>query len=76
MPRYFFDVFDTADRPDRIGEVLPDDAAAWSEGTRVAADLLRELAGHAKPGDQWRLEVTDADGKKLYVLSFDTECVK
>jgi len=76
MPRYFFDVFYRTDHPDQDGQRLPDDAAAWLEGTQVAAEMLADLDGDLKPGEHWRLEVTDAARNKLYVIHFNSERMK
>jgi len=76
MPHYFFDVFYDTDHPDQDGQILPDDDAAWREGTKVPAELLADLDGDLEPGEHWRLEVTDAAKNKLYVIRFNSERVK
>jgi len=45
MPRYFFNVFYGPSNVDVIGEDLPDEQAAWHEGTRVAGELFHDLDG-------------------------------
>jgi hypothetical protein len=44
--------------------------------TQVAAEMLADLDGDLKPGEHWRLEVTDAARNKLYVIHFNSERMK
>lgn len=68
MPRYFFNVFHNRAEPDEQGEDLPDAQAAWREATKTAGQILRDLDGRLRPGQEWRMEVTDENAKRLYVL--------
>jgi hypothetical protein len=68
MPRYFFHVHDVAPNKDGQGEELPDDEAAWREATSYAGALLNDIDGKFRPGQEWRLEVTDEAGKPIYKI--------
>jgi hypothetical protein len=68
MPRYFFYVFHSRAEPDEQGEDLPDAQAAWREATKTAGQILRDLDGRLRPGQEWRMEGTDENAKRLYVL--------
>ena len=68
MPRYFFNVLYNRAELDEQGEDLPDAQAAWREATKTAGQILRDLDGGLRPGQEWRLEVTDENAKRLYVL--------
>ena len=39
----------------------------------ACGERLREMDGSLKPGDGWKMEVTDADGKAIFALRFTTE---
>ena len=66
VPRYFFNVYDDQPHLDPAGEVLHDADAAWCEGVKVAGEQIGDL--DLKPGQQWRLEITDQAKKPLYVI--------
>jgi hypothetical protein len=68
MPRYFFNVFYNRAELDEQGEELPDAQAAWREATKTAGQILRGLDGRLRPGQEWRMEITDENAKRLYVL--------
>ena len=76
MPRYFFNAYYDTAHIDRDGQILAEDNAAWREGTKVAAELIGDLDGRLEPGEHWRLEVTDAAKKILYVIHFNSERLK
>jgi hypothetical protein len=70
MPRYFFNVHSGPDTfIDREGEELPDRHAAWSEATKSAGLSLRDLDGKLEPGTEWRMDVLDAAGRRLFCLT-------
>jgi hypothetical protein len=52
MARYFFHVNHPGLSPDPElrGVELPDIHAAWSEATKHAGDLLKEIDGNLRPG--------------------------
>src|ERR1700694_4386364 len=66
MPRYFFNVHDERSNLDTEGEELPNDEAAWREATIVAGEMCRNIDGKFRPGQEWRLEVTD-EGRILFI---------
>jgi hypothetical protein len=69
MPRYFFHVHDRRDLPDEDGADLPDLQAVRAEAIRAAGEMLRDLAG-AFTGEEWRMDVTDEEGRPVLVLRF------
>jgi hypothetical protein len=71
MPRYYFNVFHERAERDSVGEELADRHAAWQEAqeaTVTAGRLLQSLDGKLKPGQDWRMEVTDELANPLYVI--------
>jgi hypothetical protein len=75
MPLYFFN-FSSAPGPRPFkneGLELADNAAAWEEATTACGEKLREIDGSLKPGDGWKMEVTDPNGKAIFTLRFTTE---
>jgi hypothetical protein len=74
MPRYFFNITQgKVSRPPDEGMELPDDAAAWEEATTTCGEMIKELDGKLKAGPEWRMEVTNDAGRKLYRLRFSAE---
>ena len=70
MPKYFFNVYNGPEAYlDEIGEDLPDRHAAWHEATVSAGQSIRDLDGKLQPGTEWRLEVLDEFGNRLYSLN-------
>jgi hypothetical protein len=55
---------------------LVDNASAWEEATTACGEKLREMDGSLRPGDGWKMEVTDADGKAIFALKFSTEILE
>jgi uncharacterized protein DUF6894 len=67
VTRYFFHVYDGAfGHIDTVGEEFPDRHAAWSEATRYAGEVIRDIDGRLQPDVEWRLDVTDEKGWALY----------
>jgi hypothetical protein len=62
MRRYFFNVHGERSAPDQVDEELPNNEAAWHEATLIAGELFKEIDGNFRPGQEWSLEVTDAQG--------------
>ncbi|MGY4314955.1 DUF6894 family protein [Bradyrhizobium sp. JR3.5] len=52
---------------------LPDSDAAWKEATITAGKFLQDLDGTLKPGQEWRMEVTDEAGNLIWVLRLSPE---
>ena len=73
MPRYLFNVHDVEPSTDETGEDLPDDEAAWKEATLFAGELFKDIDGRFRPGQEWSIEVTAADGKPLYRIHIRSE---
>jgi len=73
MPRYYFNVHHEQLGTDKVGEELPDRHAAWKEATVMAGDILRDLDGRFKPGQEWKLEVVDERGSLIYVILIHAE---
>ena len=77
MPLYFFN-FSRSPKPESCpfkndGLELVDNDAAWEEATTACGEKLREIDGGLRPGDGWKMEVTDAGGKAIFALKFTTE---
>ena len=73
MPRYFFNGFDGYSDLDDSGTVLPDIHNARTEAVRLSGEILRDTSAKFWNGTEWRLEVTDEQGKVLFVLRFTAE---
>lgn len=67
MTRYFFHIDGEKPHRDEIGEELPTDAEAWSAAMRLARDIEDSLT----PGQNWRLEVFEAD-RRVYFVAIST----
>jgi hypothetical protein len=76
MPRYFFYVHGVRPSSDEEGEELPDDEAAWDEATLIAGELFKEIDGKFQPGQEWALEVTDAQQRPLYSINISAKKMK
>jgi hypothetical protein len=72
MPMFFFQVLSTDQHIDPEGSDLPDLEAAWRTATKSAGELLRELDGNLKPGEEWRLNVTDESGNAVFDIRIDS----
>jgi hypothetical protein len=76
MPLYFFSITrDGKPSPIRDGLELADDKAAWEEATTTCGEVLRDLDGSLKPGDGWNMQVSNHQGKTVYVLTFDSKAL-
>ena len=72
MPRYFFTVHDGRVIPDHEGSVLSGPEEARAEAAAIALQLLRDATYSAIwNGKEWRVVVTDEDGKLVLTLSFN-----
>ena len=76
MPRYFFNVYHDRAELDEEGEELPDVQAAWHEATVTAGQIIQDLDGRLRPGQDWRLEVTDEFANPLYVIQVTADQIK
>jgi len=70
VPLYYFNVRDGFGRSDFSGHHLLDLATAKREAVKLSGGLIAELGDEFWHGDEWTLEVTDADGLVLFSLVF------
>jgi hypothetical protein len=78
MQRYFFNVRDGVSRPDAIGQEFSTLADARAAAVRFAADVLRDEAEALLRGEDWRVELVDAERGLLFsviVATVRTETV-
>ena len=68
MRKYFFDVQGTNPALDEVGEELPDDEAVWKQATLTAGEIFKDVDGKFRPGQEWRLEVSDEKRQPLYSI--------
>jgi hypothetical protein len=73
VPRFFFNVYDDVAIPDFEGTEFSDIYLAQAEAVRMSGEIMRDLGAKFWAGEDWRLEVTDAEGRKLYVIRFSAE---
>lgn len=73
MPLYFFNIYDGYSSLDQDGTELPDIYTAQNEAIRLSGEILREEGGKFWNGVEWKLEVTDATGAVLFVLTFSAQ---
>jgi hypothetical protein len=74
MARYFFNI--------RYGERLFDDdegsehdahEQAWEEATKASGEMLRDLDGRLRDGQEWRMEVTNEASAVVFVIRINAE---
>jgi hypothetical protein len=74
MSWYYFNI--------RYGERVFDDEegsehasqdAAWHEATQTCGQMLRDLDGKLRDGDEWRMEVTNKQRAVIFLLRFTVE---
>lgn len=68
MPRYFFHISHERPEPDHDGRELPDEHVAWKEATVTAGQILQNIDGKLRPGQEWRMEVADEFQNTLFML--------
>jgi len=72
MPRDFFHIYDG--KPDLdLEDEFADIYLAQSEAIRMSGEVMRDLGAKFWDGREWRLEVTDAEDRKLYIIHFSAE---
>lgn len=69
MPIYHFNVQDGVSLPDEEGHELPDLETAKGEAVALAGALIGELKTEFWKSLEWRMCVTDDDGRLLFTLS-------
>jgi len=73
MPRYIFHTFYGYSTRDTEGTELPDISAAQHHAIRTSGEILRDMGARYWGGTEWKLEVTDEQGRVLFVLRFSAE---
>ena len=77
MPTYFFHI-----RHGKYASVLPDGIelpdleAARQEAALMCSDMARDIVSELGESPEWRIEVTDDTGKKLYRLTLLSEVLE
>ncbi|WFU21066.1 hypothetical protein QA649_23385 [Bradyrhizobium sp. CB1717] len=72
MPKYYFNVRDLEPSTDEFGEELPDNEAAWKQATGFAGEVLKDMDGRFRPGQEWAVEVTDEQKRMLYRIEISS----
>ncbi|MCF1503750.1 hypothetical protein L0F51_08250 [Afifella sp. H1R] len=70
MPRYFFNVYPDSAELDREGTEIADSYEAQAEAVRMAGEIMRDLGRRFWTGEEWRLDVIDAEGNRIFVVRF------
>lgn len=70
MPRYFFHVHNHIEVEDEEGQLLPDEAAARAAALESVRELICESVREGRLDRRHYIQVTDADGREVLVLSF------
>jgi hypothetical protein len=73
VPRYFFNIVDGTDQPDREGTELANLAECRQEAVRLSGELLRDMGQKFWDDTEWSLTVTDAAGAKVLGLKFSAD---
>lgn len=67
-PRYFFDIVDGDDLPDRSGSGHADLAAARLEAIRYSGEVLREMPDRFWNAEEWKITVSDEHRSPRFTL--------
>ena len=70
MPRFYFNVYDGSNFIDDDGTEFDDLPSVPIEAIKLAGNLIAENASRIRPGEEWRLEVTNEEGVALFDLEF------
>lgn len=76
MPRYYFNIMDGRPVVDREGIDLPDAAAARTEATRYAIDLVRRQSELRGWNEVENVVVTDERGAEVLTVTFPKSAVE
>jgi hypothetical protein len=74
MSRYYFNIrygdnlFD-----DDEGSAHATDEHAWEEATKASGEMLRDLDGKLRDGEEWRMEVTNEASEVVFVIRINAE---
>ncbi len=66
MQRYFFDVRDGVSHPDTVGQEFNTLVDARAAAVRFAAAVMRDEVDSLLRGEDWRVELVDADRVLLF----------
>ncbi len=69
MHKYFYDVNGSGVPDSDEGQMLANDEAAWHEATLVAGEIFKNVDGKFRPGQEWKLEVQDAQRCVLFSIN-------
>jgi hypothetical protein len=72
MPRFYFNLFPDGPDPDEDGSECSDIYVAQSHAVRMAGEIMRDL-GRKYWSGEWRLELTNAEGQKLFIVRFSAQ---
>jgi hypothetical protein len=70
MPRYFFNVIDGQEYPDKVGTLIASPDQVRIEAVRAAGEMLRDNGISFWNGTEWRMLVTDEAGDTICTLNF------
>jgi hypothetical protein len=70
VPRFHFDVYDGTQHIDSEGEELPDLSAVRTYAIRYFRDMLHDDLEAFWNGEEWRMDVADETGLRLFSLHF------
>ena len=74
MPLYYFRIQSgTFSGVSDVGSIFPDDDAAWTELTKISADLLRSISRKMKPNTSWEIELLDETKKPVFRIALIAE---
>jgi hypothetical protein len=73
VPRYFFNVKDGKDLPDHDGTELASIAEARNQAIVSAGEMIRADRETVWNGSDWRMDVTDEVGDRLFTLRFSAD---
>jgi hypothetical protein len=68
MPPFYFDVIHDNQRSAQVSSELPDRDSAWRQAVRAAGDMIRDLGPRFRPGTEWRMDVADGAGQRIFSL--------
>lgn len=70
MARYFFNLHDGTDYPDKDGQELPSIEEARRHAAQYAGEMLKDPSNNFWNGHKWTIDVADEHGVVLFGLEF------
>ena len=70
--RYYFHVDEGKPRLDATGLEFATDREAWHQATLACAEILHDIDGNLKPGDDLHMEVRDQTGRLCFTLAINS----